>query len=124
MDLWIDEAESVIPQMLAGGTLKGKRQAVALQVLKKAVSQCNNVYLLDAFLTDKTVDFVASLEPSKAVTKYGNIYQPERPQPITIIDVVDLELIVKFSHKVWTSFIKPLAKLGLFWILAAMNKHG
>jgi hypothetical protein len=93
MDLWIDEVETVLPQMLAGGTLKGKRQALTLEILKKAVSQCNNCYLLDAFLTDKTVSFFASLAEEKKVIKFGNIYQPERPQPAIIVDVVEDEKI-------------------------------
>jgi hypothetical protein len=99
MDVWLDEVESMLPQILSGGTIKGRDQALTFEVLKKAVQSCNNLYLLDANLSDKTVKFFAELAKDKKVVKIDNLYKPERPKPVIIIDCVNTNEEVSVHDK-------------------------
>lgn len=99
MDIWLDEVESMLPQILSGGTIKGRDQALTFEVLKKAVQTCNNLYLLDANLSDKTVKFFAALAKDKTVVKIDNLYKPERPKPVVIIDCINTQEEVNIHDK-------------------------
>lgn len=99
MDIWLDEVESMLPQILSGGTIKGKDQALTFEVLKKAVQSCNNLYLIDANLSDKTVKFFAELAKDKKVVKIDNLYKPERPKPVIIIDCINTKEEISVHDK-------------------------
>ncbi len=99
MDIWLDEVESMLPQILSGGTIKGRDQALTFEVLKKAVQSCNNLYLLDANLSDKTVKFFTDLAKDKKVVKIDNLFKPERPKSVVIIDCVNTQEEVNVHDK-------------------------
>lgn len=99
MDIYLDEAESMMAQILSGGTIKGRDQALTFEVLKRAVQTCNNLYLLDANLSEKTVKFFADLARDKKVVKIDNLFKPERPKPVVIIDCVNTQEEVSVHDK-------------------------
>lgn len=98
-DLVIDEAVGVISQILNGGTLQGKNQALALKVFKRAFNECNNILLLDANLNDRLVDLITKLAGNKQSVKIANAYQHEHPQPAIIVDGIDVNEDIKIHDK-------------------------
>lgn len=84
VDLYIDEICSVIASILSGGTL-GERQAYIMKVFEKAIREANRVFILDANLSDIIADFIAKIDPTKAVVKVLNIAKP-RPHHFKFVD--------------------------------------
>jgi len=76
VDLYIDEICSVIASILSGGTL-GERQAKIMKLFEKAIKEANRVFILDANLSDIITDFIAKIDPTKAVIKVLNKAQPK-----------------------------------------------
>ncbi|RCJ42548.1 hypothetical protein A6769_37280 [Nostoc punctiforme NIES-2108] len=99
MDICFDEIESMLPQILSGQTIKGKDLPLTLEIIKKAVQECSNVYLLDANLSDKTVNFFAELAKNKKVVKIDNLYKPAREKPVTIIDCINTKEEISIHDK-------------------------
>ena len=71
----LDEAESTRDHLLNSGTFRDLPQA--LRLTRKALQACKSVILLDAHLTDATVNFWNNLA-QKRVTKYLHTAVPNR----------------------------------------------
>lgn len=66
VDIYLDEAVSVLLHAVTGGTLK-ENQGRAIAILSKALRECNRVFLLDGNLADIHVDFIAKIAGKKVI---------------------------------------------------------
>lgn len=66
VDIYLDEAVSVLLHAVTGGTLK-EEQGRAIAILSKALRECNRVFLLDGNLADIYVDFIAKIAGKKVI---------------------------------------------------------
>lgn len=92
-DIYLDETVSVLLHAVNGGTL-GDGQAKALRIFKKALQDCDRIFLLDGNLADLYVKFIAKLAGNKRVIKVENT-QKIPPHDIQIIDGIDDEGEIK-----------------------------
>ncbi len=76
----LDEVESVIRHILAGGTIKAADRIAILDKFALLLNSCSRIILLDGHLTDATVAYIARLAPGKAVTKYENTFKAPLPK--------------------------------------------
>jgi Origin of replication binding protein len=70
VDIYLDEAVSVLLHATSGGTL-GDEQGKAIAILSKALRECSRVILLDGNLADIYVDFIGKIS-GKEVIKIEN----------------------------------------------------
>ena len=84
--LILDEVMSIIIHILAGGTLKGKRQDQCLELFTEALRRAKAVYILDGNLADWAVEYISSLTPGKKVIKIENKYEDPQPLDIQLLD--------------------------------------
>jgi hypothetical protein len=116
-DIFIDEFESVIDAMLQGGTLNNYEQKRAMELLEQIFKKANRVFLLDGNATDKTVSFLAKLDPSKQLVKIENT-QKVKPHNIIFCDggiIEDNEFRVKPRTKshLQNMWLQDNVKLGI-----------
>ncbi|MHC5771318.1 MAG: plasmid replication protein, CyRepA1 family [Nostoc sp.] len=66
VDIYLDEAVSVLLHAVTGGTL-GEEQGKAIAIFSKALRECNRIFLLDGNLADIHVDFIAKIAGKKVI---------------------------------------------------------
>jgi hypothetical protein len=76
----LDEVESVVRHILAGGTISANDRMAILDKFTRLLNSCSRIILLDGHLTDATVAYIASLSPGKAITKYENTFKGGLPK--------------------------------------------
>ena len=76
----LDEVESVIRHILAGGTISASDRLAILEKFRRLLQSCSRIILLDGHLTDRTVAYIAGLAPGKTVTKYENTFKATLPK--------------------------------------------
>jgi len=76
----LDEVESVIRHILAGGTISAADRIAILDKFARLLKSCSRIILLDGHLTDATVNYIAGLAPGKELTKYENTFKGALPK--------------------------------------------
>lgn len=74
----IDESMTAIKHLLCSSTLRGKRLEI-IQRFEYIVKVCNRILLLDGNMANWMGEYVASIDPNKAIVKYEN--ESNRPTP-------------------------------------------
>ena len=77
----LDEVMSIIVHLLAGGTLKGRKDR-CLELFEQALKAAKRIFILDGNLADWAVEYINNLAGDKKVTKIENKYQD--PLPLNI----------------------------------------
>src|SRR6476661_205456 len=76
----LDEVESVVRHILAGGTISASDRIAILEKFARLLNSCSRIILLDGHLTDATVNYIAGLAPGKELTKYENTFKGALPK--------------------------------------------
>ena len=76
----LDEVESVMKHILTGGTIPASDRIAILDKFALLLNSCSRIILLDGHLRDATVNYIATLAPGKAVTKYENTFKAPLPK--------------------------------------------
>jgi hypothetical protein len=76
----LDEVESVIRHILAGGTISASDRIAILNKFARLLNSCSRIILLDGHLTDRTVAYIAELAPGKTITKHENTFKAALPK--------------------------------------------
>jgi hypothetical protein len=76
----LDEVESVVRHILTGNTISASDRIAILDKFALLLSSCSRIILMDGHLTDATIDYIASLAPGKAITKYENTFKAALPK--------------------------------------------
>jgi hypothetical protein len=121
----IDELCTVLDQLLGGGTVKGKDQALAFEVFQEMCKYCRNIYFLDANLTDNYADFISQFCGDKKIIKIENIAKP-RSANFTFIDAFEVDektqepvIRVKDKSPLMVKLLDPSSKP---WIVTDTRK--
>lgn len=74
----IDESMTAIKHLLCSSTLRGKRLEI-INRFEYIIRVCNRILLLDGNMANWMGEYVASIDPQKAIVKYDN--KSDRPTP-------------------------------------------
>ena len=113
-DIYLDETVSVLLHAVNGGTL-GDSQAKALRIFKKALQDCDRIFLLDGNLADLYVKFIDKIAGNKRVIKVKNT-QKIPPHNIYIVDGIneDGEIKKRDRSPLIQFLLKPDVKPWIF----------
>ena len=106
-NLIIDEAQSVVDHILMGSTLLRKRDAV-ISRWETAVRLAKRIFLLDGYLTDVVVDYIARIRGGYVnIIKVGNDWKPETRPPVEFL-TGSVNTFGALLKRDYSSFLKDL----------------
>jgi hypothetical protein len=127
-NVYFDEILSTFLTVINGGNLNYYEQERAMKAIKDIVNEANNVYLLDANLSDDIVDFIASLDDSgKKVIKILNTKKIP-PHTIKFVDGIETteldngEVEIKLKPKSKSHLYKRMLTPGCVPIVHSDSK--
>ncbi|WP_375449100.1 plasmid replication protein, CyRepA1 family [uncultured Nostoc sp.] len=118
VDIYLDEAVSVLLHAVTGGTLK-EEQGRAIAILSKALRECNRVFLLDGNLADIHVDFIAKIAGKKVIKIENQAKIP--PHNFKFIIGIDEDGEIKQRDK--SPLIKALLDNDVIPFIASDSKN-
>ncbi len=97
--LILDEVVSIIKHLLFSNTISNRGEAITL--FFEAVRKARVVVNMDGNLTDIYCDFLAKIDPSKAIHKIKKIDKNKKPELILLEGTIKNERIRKRDHSPW-----------------------
>jgi hypothetical protein len=107
--LILDEIVSIIKHLLFSNTISNRGEAISL--FFEAIRKARVVVNMDGNLTDIYCDFLAKIDPSKAIQKIKKIDKSKKPELILLEGTIKNERIRKRDHSPWLYDLLNILKM-------------